>query len=109
MNKIVRSLLLKTPQVYDFIHNLKNNYFLSFYLNKVHDPDFNAFKLICGDRPQIFLDDKVHKLLQDWEYDIYKFFNCKFYLDRFDCANNFFVFREKTEMVRPYLANSILI
>lgn len=259
MNKIVRSLLLKTPQVYNFIHNIKNNYFLSFYLNKVHEPDFNAFKLICDDRPKLFLDiganvgmsalsfftlkpnsqvisfepnfinypyldrlsnkfknfqyfkcglgdkpgvinfyypiyngkemtalgscdyqkaqswlskdtiyffkanklevkkisvninildsfklhpefikidvegfeyqvllgsqetiknnrpilliegvakgDKVHKLLQDWEYDIYKFFNYKFYLDQFDCANNFFVPREKTEMVRPYLAN----
>jgi FkbM family methyltransferase len=259
MNKIVRSLLLKMPQVYDFIYNIKNNYFLSFYLNKVHEPDFNAFKLICGDRPQLFLDiganvgmsalsffslklncqvisfepnfinypyldrllnkfekfqyfkcglgaqpgvinfyypiyngkkmtalgscdyqkaqnwlnkdtiyffdankleikkitvnintldsfnlqpefikidvegfeyqvllgsqetiktnrpilliegvaqgDKVHQLLQNWEYDIYKFSNNKFYLDRFDCANNFFVPREKTEMIQPYLAN----
>jgi FkbM family methyltransferase len=259
MNKIVRSLLLKTPQVYDFIHKIKNNYFLSFYLNKVHEPDFNALKLICDDHPKLFLDiganvgmsalsfftlkpncqvisfepnfinypyldrllnkfknfqylkcglgdkpgvinfyypiyngkemtalgscdyqkaqswlnkdtiyffnanklkvkkitvninildnfklhpefikidvegfeyqvllgsqetinnnrpilliegvakgDKVHKLLQDWKYDIYKFFNHKFYLDQFDCANNFFVPREKTEIIRPYLAN----
>lgn len=259
MNKTVRSVLLKTPKVYDFVHNIKNNYFLSFYLNKVHEPDFNAFKLICEDRPQLFLDiganvgmsalsfftlkpnsqvisfepnpinypyldrllnkfedfqymksglgdepgiidfyypiyngremtalgscdyqkaqswlnkntiyffdvdklemekitvnvntldsfklqpefikidvegfeyqvllgsketiknnrpilliegvaqeDKVHNLLQDWEYDIYKFFNNKFYLNQFDCANNFFVPREKTEIIQPYIAN----
>ncbi|WP_319421278.1 FkbM family methyltransferase [Pleurocapsa sp. FMAR1] len=259
MNKTVRSVLLKTPKVYGFVHNIKNNYFLSFYLNKVHEPDFNAFKLICEDRPQLFLDiganvgmsalsfftlkpnsrvisfepnpinysyldrllnkfkdfkymkvglgdkpgvidfyypiyngremtalgscdyqkaqswlnkntiyffdvnklemekitvnvntldsfklepefikidvegfeyqvllgsektiknnrpilliegvaqgDKAHNLLQDWEYDIYKFFNNKFYLDEFDCANNFFIPREKTEIIKSYIAN----
>lgn len=259
MNKTVRSLLLKTPKVYDFIHNIKNNYFLSFYLNKVHEPDFNAFKLICDNRPQLFLDiganvgmsalsfftlkpnaqvisfepnpinypyldrllnkfpdfqyiksglgnqpgvidfyypiyngkkmtalgssdyqkaqgwlnkdtvyffdanklkiekitisvdtldscklqpefikidvegfeyqvllgaqetiknsrpilliegiaqgDKVDKLLQEWEYDIYQFYNNKFYLNQFDCSNNFLVPREKTAIVQPYLAS----
>ncbi len=259
MNKTVRSLLLKTPKVYDFVHNIKNNYFLSFYLNKVHEPDFNAFKLICEDRPQLFLDiganvgmsalsfftlkpnsqvisfepnpinypyldrlsnkfenfqymkvglgdkpgvidfyypvyngremtalgsydyqkaqswlnedtiyffdadklkvkkitvnvktldsfqlqpefikidvegfeyqvllgsketiknnrpilliegvakeDRIHKLFQDWEYDTYQFFNNKFYLNQFDCDNNFFIPREKTEIIQPYIAN----
>jgi FkbM family methyltransferase len=259
MNKAVRSLLLKTPKVYDFIRNIKNNYFLSFYLNKVHEPDFNAFKLICDDRPQLFLDiganvgmsalsfftlkpdaqvisfepnpinypyldrllnkfqdfqyiksglgdqagvidfyypiyngkemtalgacdyqkaqswlnkdtvyffdasklkiekitikintldsyelrpefikidvegfeyqvllggqqtikqnrpvlliegvaktDKVHNLLQEWDYDIYRFYHHKFYLNQFDCANNFFVPKEKTAIVQPYLAS----
>lgn len=64
---------------------------------------------INNNRPILLIEgvakgDKVHKLLQDWEYDIYKFFNDKFCLDQFDCANNFFVPREKTEIVRPYLA-----
>jgi FkbM family methyltransferase len=256
MNKIVRSLLLKTPKLYSFIHNIKNNYFLSFYLNKTHEPDFDAFRLICDEQPQLFLDiganvgmsalsfftlkpnaqvisfepnfinypyldrlakkfenfkylkfglgaqpgvidfyypiyngkkmtalgscdyqkakgwlnkdtiyffdadklevkkitidvntldsfklqpefikidvegfeyqvllgsqetiknnrpilliegvtqgDNVHKLLQDWGYDIYQFFNNKFYLNQFDCPNNFFVPREKTETIQPY-------
>jgi FkbM family methyltransferase len=258
MNKTVRSLLLKVPKVYDFIHNIKNNYFLSFYLKKVHEPDFNAFKLICENRPQLFLDianvgmsacsfftlkpdakvisfepnptnypyldrllnkfpnfkyiksglgdqpgtidfyypiynskemtalgscdyqkaqswlnkdtvyffdanklkikkitinidtldsyelqpefikidvegfeyqvllgaqetiknsrpilliegvaktDNVHNLLQEWGYDIYKFYNQKFYLNQFDCANNFFIPREKSAIIQPYLAS----
>lgn len=56
MSKIVRSLLLKAPKLYHLIHNFKNSYFVNFYLNKIHDPDFNAFKLICAEHPQNFLD-----------------------------------------------------
>ncbi len=56
MNKIIRSLLLQFPWTYNLIHNLKNKHFINFYLKKVHEPDFNAFKLISTDRPQLFLD-----------------------------------------------------
>ena len=56
MNKLLRSLLLRSPQIYDFIYNVKNRYFVNFYLNKVHEPDFKAFKLMCHNRPQLFLD-----------------------------------------------------
>ncbi|MGF1540631.1 MAG: FkbM family methyltransferase [Pleurocapsa sp.] len=56
MNKIIRSLLLQLPEAYKLIHNLKNNYLISFYLKKVHEPDFNAFKLICHEQSQLFLD-----------------------------------------------------
>lgn len=56
MNKMILSLLLQSPQTYELIHNIKNKHFLNFYLKKVHEPDFKAFKLICQDRPQLFLD-----------------------------------------------------
>ena len=56
MNKLFRSLLLRSPKTYDLIYKIKNKYFINFYLKKVHEPDFNAFKLICGDEPQLFLD-----------------------------------------------------
>jgi FkbM family methyltransferase len=56
MNKLLRSLLLQSPQAYDLIHSIKNKHFINFYLKKVHEPDFNAFKLICQDHPQLFLD-----------------------------------------------------
>ncbi|BAZ45511.1 hypothetical protein NIES4102_25350 [Chondrocystis sp. NIES-4102] len=56
MNKIIRSLLLQSPQAYKFIHNFKNNNLLNFYLKKVHEPDFKAFKLICDQKPQLFVD-----------------------------------------------------
>ena len=56
MNKLLRSLLLTSPQIYEFIHSVKNKHFVNFYLKKVHEPDFDAFKLICQNRPQLFLD-----------------------------------------------------
>lgn len=56
MNKLIRSLLLRSPKTYELVHNIKNKYLVNFYLNKVHEPDFNAFKLICQDSPQLFLD-----------------------------------------------------
>ena len=258
MNKLLRSLLLKSPKLYSFIHSIKNKCFVNFYLKKVHEPDFKAFKLICQNRPQLFLDiganvgmsalsfftlksnakvisfepnpinysyldklaakfnnfqylpvgigdkpatldfyypiyngkamtalgscdrfkakswlnkntiyffdenkldvaqtsveiktidsfqlkpefikidvegfeyqvllgarntinahrpilliegiaqgDRVHQLLNSWNYDIYKFANNKFYRDRFDCNNNFLVPREKVDLIQPYLA-----
>ena len=259
MNKLVRSLLLRSPKVYDLIHNLKNKHFINFYLGKVHEPDFKAFELMSRERPQLFLDiganvgmsalsfftlksnakvisfepnpinypyldklktrfdafqyfpvgmgdkdasldfyypiyngkvmtalgscdrdkagswlnedtvyffdenkleiakisidiktldsfdlepefikidvegfeyevlsgakntinthrpilliegiapgDRVHQLLQQWNYDIYKFIDGKFYLDDFDCANNFVVPREKVDLIQPYIAS----
>ncbi|MGB5633630.1 MAG: FkbM family methyltransferase [Waterburya sp.] len=56
MNKIVRSLLLQFPRIYEFIYKIKNNYQVNYYLNKVHEPDFKAFNLLCSDSPQLFLD-----------------------------------------------------
>lgn len=56
MNKIVRSLLLQFPRTYDFIFNIKNNYLVNYYLKQVHEPDFNAFRLLSSDEPQLFLD-----------------------------------------------------
>ena len=56
MNKIVRSLLLQFPKTYEFIFKIKNNYQISYYLNKVHEPDFKAFNLLGSDEPQLFLD-----------------------------------------------------
>ncbi|MGD1918043.1 MAG: FkbM family methyltransferase [Pleurocapsa sp.] len=257
MNKLIRSLLLQSPKTYDLIHSIKNKHFVNFYLKKVHEPDFNAFKLICQNRPQTFIDiganvgmsalsfftlksnakvisfepnpinysyldklaarfddfryfpvgmgdepgtldfyypiyngkvmtalgscdrekakswlnsdtiyffdenkleiakisidiktldsfelepefikidvegfeyqvllggektinthrpilliegiaegDRVHQLLQSWNYNIYKFANNQFHLDKFDCANNFLVPREKTSLIEPYL------
>lgn len=251
-------MLLQSPKTYDLIYKVKNKYLVNFYLKKVHEPDFNAFKLICGQQPQLFLDiganvgmsalsiftlksnarvisfepnpvnyifldkldtkfnnfeykkvglgdkpgsldfyypiyngkkmtalgscdrakaqswlnketvyffdetkleiakitiaietldsfqlqpdfikidvegfeyqvlqgagetinrnrpilliegiapgDRVHRQLQSWNYDIYKFTNNRFYLNRFDCANNFLIPREKTESIQPYLA-----
>ena len=259
MNKILRSWLLRSPRAYDLIHTIKNKYLVNFYLKKVHEPDFHAFKLICQNRPQLFLDiganvgmsalsfftlksdarvisfepnpvnypyldklaarfdnfqyfsvglgdkpasldfyypiynskkmtalgscdyekakswlnkntiyffdpskleiakitieirtldsfqlepefikidvegfeyqvllgaektnnphrpvlliegiaqgDRVHQLLQEWQYDIYKFENGLFYRDRFDCANNFLVPQEKAKLIEPYLAS----
>lgn len=256
MNKMLRSLLLRSPKVYDLIYTIKNKYLLNFYLKKVHEPDFNAFKLICSDSPQLFLDiganagmsalsfftlkpnakvisfepnpvnyayldklatrfddfqyfpvglgdkpkfisfyypiyngkkmtalgscdyqkakswlnsktvyffeadkleiaeinikvrtldsfqlqpefikidvegfeyevllgaeqtinthrpilliegiaqgDRVHQLLQEWQYDVYQFANNQFYLNRFDCANNFLIPQEKTKLIEPY-------
>lgn len=259
MNKILRSWLLRSPKIYDLVHKIKNRYLVNFYLKKVHEPDFNAFKLICQERPQLFLDiganvgmsalsiftlksdarvisfepnpvnypyldkladrfdnfqyltvglgdkpatidfyypiyngkkmtalgscdyqkakswlnsntlyffdenkleiakitvevrtldsfelepefikidvegfeyqvllgaektinthrpilliegiaqgDRVHQLLQEWGYDVYKFENNQFYLDRFDCANNFLIPQEKTALIQPYRAS----
>ena len=258
MNKLLRSLLLRSPKIYDFVHSVKNKHFVNFYLKKVHEPDFNAFKLICQNRPQLFLDiganvgmsalsfftlksdakvisfepnpinysyldklatkfenfqympvgigdkpatldfyypiynskvmtalgscdrlkakswlnentiyffddnkldiaktsvkietldsfqlqpefikidvegfeyqvllgaentintyrpilliegiaegDRVDRLFKSWNYNIYKFSNNKFYLNRFDCANNFLIPREKTNLIKPHLA-----
>lgn len=258
IKKLIRSLLLQSPKTYDLIHSIKNKHFINFYLKKVHEPDFNAFKLICQDRPQTFLDiganvgmsalsfftlksnakvisfepnpinysyldklanrfdnfqylpvgigdkpekldfyypiyngkvmtalgscdrdkagswlnrntiyffdenkleiakisvdiqtldsfelepefikidvegfedrvliggrntinthrpilliegiaqgDRVHRLLQSWDYDVYKFADNRFYLNEFDCDNNFLVPREKTDLIQPYLA-----
>ena len=257
MNKLLRSLLLQSPKTYNLIHSIKNKYFINFYLKKVHEPDFNAFKLICQNQPQVFLDiganvgmsalsfftlksdarvisfepnpinypyldklankfdgfqyfpvgigeqagtidfyypiyngktmtalgscdrskaeswlnsqtiyffdrskleiskisveiktldsfelapefikidvegfeyqvlqggektinthrpilliegiaegDRVHQLLKSWNYDIYKFADNKFYLNRFDCSNNFLVPKEKTDLIEPHL------
>lgn len=256
MNKILRSLLLQSPKTYQLIYNIKNRYLINFYFNKVQEPDFNALKLICDERSQLFLDvganagmsalsiftlkpnakvisfepnpinypyldklvdkfsdfqympvglgdkstsidfyypiyngkkmttlgscnyaqakgwlntntvywfdanklevekitveiktldsfqlkpefikidvegfeyevllgsqktlenhrpilliegvdlgDKVYQQLQEWEYNCYKFDNNKFYLDKFDCVNNFFIPQEKIELIQPY-------
>ena len=56
MNKMLRSLLLQLPEAYRLLHNIKNNYLINFYLKKVHETDFNGFKLICQNNPQLFLD-----------------------------------------------------
>ena len=56
MNQLIRSLLLLSPRIYEFIYQLKNAHFLNLYLKKVHEEDFKAFSLICEDRPQLFLD-----------------------------------------------------
>ena len=56
MSKLLRSLLLQFPKTYDLIHSIKNKLLVNFYLKKVHEPDFNAFKLICQERSQVFLD-----------------------------------------------------
>lgn len=56
MNKLLRSLLLQSPKTYEVFHKLKNKHLINFYLKKVHEPDFNAFKLICNQQPQLFLD-----------------------------------------------------
>ncbi len=50
--------------------------------------------------------DRIHQLLQSWDYDVYKFYDNQFYLDEFDCDNNFLVPREKTSSIKPYLAVS---
>ena len=258
MNKLLRSLLLRSPKTYDLIYKIKNKHLVNFYLKKVHEPDFNAFKLLCHSDPQLFLDiganvgmsalsiftlksnaqvisfepnpinypfldklgarfsdfeymkvglgdkpgyldfyypiyngkkmtalgscdrqkarswlnsntlyffdetklkiakieiairtldsfqlqpqfikidvegfeyqvllgaeqtinahrpilliegiaqgDRVHQKLQEWKYDIYKFENNQFYLNRFDCFNNFLIPQEKTQLIEPYLA-----
>lgn len=56
MNKLVRSLLLQQPKIYQLIHHVKNNYLLNFYLNKVHEPDFKAFQLLSSGPSEFFLD-----------------------------------------------------
>lgn len=48
-------------------------------------------------------DDKVHQQLKDWQYETFKFFDNKFYLDEFDCDNNFFIPKEKTALITDYL------
>lgn len=260
MNKLLRSLLLQSPKTYSLIYNIKNNYLVNFYLKKVHEPDFNAFKLMCDERPQLFLDiganagmsalsiftlkpnakvisfepncinypyldrlvnkftnfqympvglgdqptlldfyypiyngrrmtalgscdyekakgwlnkdtvyffdennleiekitvevktldsfqlqpefmkidvegfeyqvllgasetinnhrpilliegvakdDDVHQILQQWKYNAYKFYDNQFYIDQFDCDNNFFIPEEKTELIQPYCSQN---
>lgn len=257
MNKLLRSLLLQSPRTYSLIYNIKNKYLVNLYLKKVHEPDFNAFKLICNTDSQLFLDiganvgmsalsiftlkpnaqvisfepncinypylgklankfkdfqympvglgsqpglldfyypiyngrrmtalgscdyetakswlnkdtiyffnpnnleiekitvevktldsfqlepefikmdvegfeyqvllgasetinnsrpilliegvakdDNVHQKLREWKYDAYKFYDNRFYLDQFDCDNNFFIPQEKTALIEPYL------
>ena len=56
MNKILRSLLLKWPRIYQFIFHFKNNYQINFYLNKVHERDFEAFRLLPLDESKLFVD-----------------------------------------------------
>ena len=56
MNKLIRSFLLHTPQLYKIIYDFKNSNLVNFYLKKVHEPDFNAFKLMVSEQSQLFLD-----------------------------------------------------
>lgn len=56
MNKMLRSVLLQLPEAYRVLYDIKNNYLINFYLKKVHEMDFNGFKLICQNNPQLFLD-----------------------------------------------------
>jgi len=48
-------------------------------------------------------DDQVHQKLKNWRYTAFKFFNNQFYLDDFDCDNNFFIPEEKMAMISAYL------
>ncbi|MGK7896295.1 MAG: FkbM family methyltransferase [Xenococcus sp. (in: cyanobacteria)] len=48
-------------------------------------------------------NDKIHQKLQEWKYNAYKFHNNKFYLDEFDCCNNFFLPQEKLELIQYHL------
>jgi len=68
-----------------------------------------AAQTINHNRPILLIEgiapgDRVHRQLQSWNYDIYKFADNQFYLNRFDCANNFLIPREKTKLIQPYLA-----
>ena len=56
MNKIIRSLLLRSPKAYQFLYSIKNNFLLDFYLKRVHEADFKAIDYFSQDRPQLFLD-----------------------------------------------------
>ena len=56
MNKILRSLLLRAPKIYQSVFHFKNNYQINFYLNKVHEQDFEAFKLFPLDSSKLFVD-----------------------------------------------------
>ena len=56
MNKIIRSLLLIFPNIYNLIYHIKNNYQVYFYLKKLDEPVFNGFKLICHEKLPLFLD-----------------------------------------------------
>lgn len=56
MKKILRYIFLSFPNFYDFLYHIKNSFLLSFYLKKVHEDDFNGFKLLSEKRPQLFLD-----------------------------------------------------
>ncbi len=56
MEKFLRSIFLSFPKFYDFLYHIKNSFLLSFYLKKVHEDDFNAFKFLSEKRPQLFLD-----------------------------------------------------
>ncbi|MCA1995006.1 MAG: FkbM family methyltransferase [Coleofasciculus sp. S288] len=52
--KVLRSILFNFSSIYDFVS--KNRYWLNYYLKIVHEKDFEAFKLITDNSPQLFLD-----------------------------------------------------
>jgi FkbM family methyltransferase len=56
MNKLIRSLLLLQPQIYEFVYNIKNTHLINFYLKKVHEPDFKVLNLIFQEQALLFLD-----------------------------------------------------
>ena len=56
LKKFVLSFLLVFPAIYNLLFWVKNRFFVSYYLGKLHEPDFRAFGLISEDRPQLFLD-----------------------------------------------------
>lgn len=56
IKKSIRSILLLFPKAYDFIYETKHKYFFNFVLKKVHEQDFNAFKLIGDQDSPFFLD-----------------------------------------------------
>ena len=67
-----------------------------------------AEETIHNSRPLLLVegvskDDNIHQKFREWKYDAYKFHNNQFYLDQFDCHNNFFIPQEKTELIQPYL------
>ena len=51
-------------------------------------------------------NDDAHNLLQQYGYDIFKFDEHKFYLNDFDCDNNFYVTQEKSSLIQPYIYQS---
>ena len=67
-------------------------------------------KTINDHRPILLIegvakDDQVHQQLENWKYAAFKFVDNRFYLDEFDCDNNFFIPQEKTALISSYLGD----
>jgi len=48
-------------------------------------------------------DDQVHQQLKNWGYEAFNFLDSQFYLDEFNCDNNFFIPQEKLALIAAYL------